>query len=258
MVGIYFSGTGNTKYCVERFLKGFGDGGKMFSVEEERAAQALGEEKDILFAYPIYYSNFPAIVRDFIENNSMLWNGKNVFILITMGMFSGDGAGLAGRLLGKYGANITGGLHLTMPDCISDVKLLKHSFEDNLKMIEAAARKTDKAVGDLKAGKAPREGLGFLSHMAGLFGQRLWFARAAGKYRTKLKIDPEKCTGCGKCVALCPVKNLRLSEGKAVAGGKCTLCYRCVNACCQEAATLLGKKVVARHDMQVYKKRIKN
>ena len=48
--------------------------------------------KDIIFAYPIYYSNLPKIVRDFICENSDIWKGKRVFIIATMGLFSGDSA----------------------------------------------------------------------------------------------------------------------------------------------------------------------
>lgn len=54
--------------------------------------------KDIVFAYPIYYSNLPKIVRDFINDNHTIWEKKNIFIIATMGLFSGDGAGLSARL----------------------------------------------------------------------------------------------------------------------------------------------------------------
>ena len=34
MIGIYFSGTGNSKYCLEYFLECYTDNYKIFSVEE--------------------------------------------------------------------------------------------------------------------------------------------------------------------------------------------------------------------------------
>ena len=48
-----------------------------------------------------------------------------------MGLFSGDGAGILGRLLQQYGAEIIGGLHLRMPDSIGDEKVLKRPLEKN-------------------------------------------------------------------------------------------------------------------------------
>lgn len=45
------------------------------------------------------------------------------------------------------------------------------------------------------------------------------------------------------CVSLCPMKNILLQNGKAVAGKRYTMCYRCVSYCPQQAITLLGNKV---------------
>jgi hypothetical protein len=64
----------------------------------------------------------PKILRDFIIQNKELWENKKVFVIATMGLFSGDGAGILGRLLQQYGAEIIGGLHLKMPDSIGDKK----------------------------------------------------------------------------------------------------------------------------------------
>lgn len=47
----------------------------------------------IILGYPIQYSNAPYMVRDFINRNKQLWNGKKVLCVATMGLFSGDGAG---------------------------------------------------------------------------------------------------------------------------------------------------------------------
>ena len=41
--------------------------------------EVVRENKDIVFAYPIYFSNLPKIVRDFIEINDKEFNGKNIF-----------------------------------------------------------------------------------------------------------------------------------------------------------------------------------
>ena len=63
-----------------------------------------------------------------------------------------------------------------MPDAVCDSKLLKKSLEENRRIVHEADAKIDKATSDIKRdGKYPKEGLSFLAHMAGLFGQRLWF-----------------------------------------------------------------------------------
>lgn len=169
---------------------------------------------------------------------------KNIFIIATMGLFCGDGAGILARLLKNYGAIVMGGLHLKMPDSICDEKALKRSFEKNKKIVMKAEEKIGKSVDNLKNGKPPQEGLGIVYHLAGLFGQRLYFFGKTRKYTDKLKINSLKCIGCGLCEKLCPMGNIAVKNGIAVSGDKCTMCYRCISKCPKQAITLLGKKVI--------------
>lgn len=253
MVGIYFSGTGNTKFCTEKFLAYYESNARAFSIEDEKAAEVIKQNEEILFAYPVYFSNMPKIVHDFIDGNRSAFSGKKIFVIATMGLFSGDGAGCSARLFRKYGGRIIGGLHLKMPDCIGDEKALKRTREQNHLLVAAAEDKIKKAAEDLKHGNPMRkEGLGFWSHMAGLFGQRLWFFHKTKKYFGKLSIEEGKCIGCGKCAELCPMNNIVLQLGKAHQRGKCTMCYRCVNHCPKQAITLLGKKLYEQCTIEKY------
>lgn len=252
MVGVYFSGTGNTKYCVEKFLMYYQSDGKSFSIENKDVIKAIRENKDIVFGYPIYYSNLPKIVKDFIIKHKSLFVNKNIFIITTMDLFSGDGAGCAARLFQKYNANITGGLHLKMPDCIGDVKLLKKTLDKNCQLVIDADKKIKIAANKLHIGNPTKDGLGVFSHIAGLLGQRLWFNHMVKDYSDKLKIDKSKCIGCGKCVTLCPMKNLSVSNKKAVSKNHCTMCYRCISNCPQRAITLLGKEVFEQSKIEKY------
>ena len=59
MVGIYFSGTGNTKYCVETYVKECDDAALAISIEEENIAQIISDQKEIVFGYPVQFSNLP-------------------------------------------------------------------------------------------------------------------------------------------------------------------------------------------------------
>ncbi len=252
MTAVYFSGTGNTKFCLLQFLNRIGSNGSMFSIEDQNAVSAVSKSRDILFAYPIYYSNLPKIVRDFIEDNRTLWFGKNIFIIATMGLFSGDGAGVSARLFKKYGANISGGLHLRMPDCIGDSKALKKPFDENKRIVETACEKLNIAAELYLKGKPTQEGLNIFYHLAGLFGQRLYFSGKTKNYTDNPKINIQKCIGCGVCEKLCPMKNIRMENGKAVSGNMCTMCYRCFCNCPRQAITLIGKEVFEQHNIERY------
>ena len=131
MVGVYFSGTGNSKYILETFCAEYENGTKTFSIEDAEVVEAIKSDDVIAFAYPVQYSTVPKIVRDFVSDHKDLWKRKKVYVIATMGLFSGDGAGMLGRQLKKNGAIVIGGLHVKMPDSIGDVSLLKYPPEKN-------------------------------------------------------------------------------------------------------------------------------
>lgn len=243
MLGIYFSGTGNTKYCVETFVKLHDGNCTAICIEAPNAKKAIMAQDTIVFGYPVHFSNAPKIVRDFITENNECFRGKKIFIIATMGLFSGDGTGCTARLFQKYHARVVGGLHLKMPDCIGDKKLLKKSLAANREIVRQAEAKITLALAKWKEGNPTREGLDFFYHMAGLFGQRLWFYGETATYKKKPEVDQQKCIGCGRCAKLCPRENIIISDGRAVSHDKCTLCYRCFSHCPTQALTILGKQV---------------
>lgn len=81
MIGIYFSGTGNTEYSIKKFVSVYAPGSPIISIEDNSILEAINQHQEIIFAYPIYYSNLPKIVRDFIVKNHTVWYGKRIFLL---------------------------------------------------------------------------------------------------------------------------------------------------------------------------------
>ena len=240
---VYFSGNGNTKHCAKVLAAATGNG-KTESIENENAIQLIKESQEFALAYPVHFSNIPFIVKEFVQKNGAIFDGKKVFLIATMGAFSGDGSGCGARLLKKYGAKILGGLHLQMPDTVADVKFLKKSPEKNRMILKTAEEKINRTAKLIQSKKYPREGLHFYNQVAGLFGQRLWFLQAAKNYRHAFKINAEKCSGCTLCQKQCPTQSIKIEDGKAkLAGSNCTICYRCVNSCPRQAITIIGKKI---------------
>ena len=93
MTGIYFSGTGNSKYCLYKFLEEYAPNSSAFSIEQSESVSHIRKSSEIVISYPVQFSNIPKILRDYIVANRELWKGKKIFIIATMGLFSGDGAG---------------------------------------------------------------------------------------------------------------------------------------------------------------------
>ena len=250
ILGVYFTGTGNTRYCVEKFIKRCDEVSQAVSIEDENVLEQIARHDVIVLGYPTYFSNMPKIMRDFLCDNGECFRGEQVFIIATMAMFSGDGTGCAARLLRKYDAKILGGLHLKMPDSIGDEKVLKRAKEANREIVEKADRKIAIAVEGFKKGSPMKEGLSIFSHLAGLLGQRLWFYGKTATYKQKPNVDMVRCNGCGICVGLCPMENMKLNNDRVNPSNRCTLCYRCFSQCPKKALTILGKSVYEQYSFE--------
>ncbi len=64
------------------------------------------------------------------------------------------------------------------------------------------------------------------------------------KYASLIKVDPEKCDACKKCLKACSKEILRL-EGKKVVivnDGKCDMCNMCVESCPKDAIVVEQEK----------------
>lgn len=251
MLGIYLSGTGNTKHCMEKLISSIDPNAEILPIEDKEVLAAIKRNDAIYIGYATQFSNAPYMVRDFIQNNSYLWKNKSMLCMATMGAFSGDGAGCTARILKKYGANILGGIQIKMPDSVCDSKLLKKSISENKEIIRQADKKLEKIAEEIKCGKYPQEGISFFSHICGLFGQRLWFYGKTTGYTDKLKIH-DSCVGCGKCAEVCPTQNIHIEKGKAVSSNKCTMCYRCISLCHKQAITLIGDSVIEQCRFEKY------
>lgn len=65
-------------------------------------------------------------------------------------------------------------------------------------------------------------------------------------YEISTIIDKNKCTGCGKCVAVCPYNSIEIIDGKATVTGKKSMhCGQCVAVCAQNAVCVSDLEVPA-------------
>ena len=55
-----------------------------------------------------------------------------------------------------------------------------------------------------------------------------------------VKVDIDKCIGCGTCAADCSIFSITVKDGKASPGKWCLECGHCTAVCKQKAVTLLG------------------
>ncbi|OGS27944.1 MAG: ferredoxin [Elusimicrobia bacterium RIFOXYB2_FULL_48_7] len=53
-----------------------------------------------------------------------------------------------------------------------------------------------------------------------------------------VKVNQEKCTGCGKCADVCMVNAIKIEKGKAVINDNCVECGICLNTCAVKALSI--------------------
>lgn len=63
------------------------------------------------------------------------------------------------------------------------------------------------------------------------------------RYEREMQFEPEKCTGCGACVKVCPNQALTLKDGRPVLDREaCTLCGKCENYCPAGIREIIGRE----------------
>ena len=72
------------------FCDEYDEAAKAFSIEDDNVIEVIKSEEMLVFAYSVQYSTVPNMLRDFIIENKELWENKKVFVIATMGLFSGN------------------------------------------------------------------------------------------------------------------------------------------------------------------------
>ena len=78
MLGIYLSGTGNTKYCVTKLVKLIDASADVVPLEDEFIIDKIKRNETVILGYPTQFSNAPYMVRDFIQMHASLWKGRKM------------------------------------------------------------------------------------------------------------------------------------------------------------------------------------
>jgi len=233
----YFSGTGNTWFAATKLNEALGiEQSKCYSIEndyvKENMNDLIREADQIILGYPIYGSEAPRVMQTFINEMPTLKVTKPIAVFCTQAFMSGDGANYLVDVLLKKGYQLTQTLELKMSNNFyvpvfirafkvgDDEQVLKRNTKAHKKIIEFAGliRQSEKSIKSINS-------------LHTLLGdtQRKHMDTYITKVNENLFAD-ESCTKCGKCVKLCPVKNIHLSS-KIEFASHCIACMRCYQSC---------------------------
>ncbi|WP_457557076.1 EFR1 family ferrodoxin [Candidatus Harpocratesius sp.] len=246
----YFSGTGNTWWVAKSFCEiaiEKGHQAHYYSIENSETAnsefiQNTFNEADVIgFAYPIYGSTLPNIMRSFLEKCVEIFKNqetkpdqknKQGIILTTMALFSGDGALVPRKYVKSMGLRFTGAMNLQMASNLG-IPYFRYNPVDLNKLGRRMARnrrKMKKLIYRLENGRTLKEGRNPLLIIGGWL-QRVFMESEFKIMSNMFSIDPEICTKCMLCVSNCPTQNIVEEKGQLIMKDLCTACMRCYNFC---------------------------
>ena len=227
----YFSGCGNSKHVAETLSAGLND--KLIFIPEAAREKLyeydLGEDESLGFVFPVYAWAPPQLVLDFIEK-LQVDKPRYLYFACTCG----DECGLTEKVFRKAveekGWRLTTCFSVQMPETYIGMPGFKLDTDEKAKQKIANADIiltrnlprlmnkecfTEMVVGPAAWLKSRLVNPGFNR-----------FATDDSKY-----LSNDKCISCGKCVEVCPLKNIVLKDGHPKWNGNCTMCMACYHHC---------------------------
>lgn len=235
---LYFSGTGNSAYVARYMGKSLEE--ETIKITDKSPSQIKFSGKRIILVFPIYSWGVPPIMIDYIKNlpSEFLKSASDISTYIIC--VCGDETALAPEMminaLKSVSLGYKGGWSVQMPN---NYVLLPGFNVDSKKVerdkLKSAPSRLDDICNRIRENHAVKDNRIIEDYTRG----------KNSKIKSKLiyplfkkwGIIPsrwhftEECIGCGRCVGVCPVNNIRFSNGRPKWGNDCTSCLACYHIC---------------------------
>lgn len=234
----WFSGTGNTKIAVNELYSYFEK--NKFNINrfriEKSNPEEINTENALGLAFPIAYCSTYPFIWDFIEKIPETYTNTEVFLLTTLGGYSGGILAPLKKMLKKKGYNPIGAKEIIMPNNFSS----RHRPTAKTKSkIVKGKHQAKRFAHDLHYDLAKWVDVPVVNRVLYKVSR---MKKTIGYMQKKfvLELDEIKCTRCAICYKLCPVDNIRMYEFPEFLD-KCQLCMRCYSYCPANAITFENK-----------------
>lgn len=229
---LFFSGTGNSRYAAERIGKELGD--DVMDLFEKIRCRDFSEMDSALpwvVIVPTYAWRIPRIVEEWLENTNLAGN-KDIYFVMTCGGDIGNAGKYLKKLCDAKRLNYRGCRAVIMPE--NYIAMFSTPTKDEaVETIRQAENIIDETAFMIKNNRPfPQPAVAFLDKLNSGIVNDLFYpviVHAKNFYATVA------CISCGKCVDVCPLKNIHLDNGKPIWGKHCTHCMACICRCPSEA-----------------------
>lgn len=239
---LYFTGTGNSRYAALSLSNLLEDADVVDAGAKIKAGESgeYDSQKPFVFVSPTYAWRIPHVFEEWIRKCRFTGSDRAYFVM-TCGDSIGDAGAYLHRLCGSMGLKYAGVTPVIMPenyvamfgtpDAETAGRITREAGEKYL----PAIAETICGGGMLKAPPAKIRGF-----MESHFTNPIFYQTCVSAKGFRVT---QKCIGCGKCAALCPLNNVSLREDRPVWNNRCTHCMACICGCPVEAIEYGQKSV---------------
>lgn len=238
---IFFSGTGNTQYVSEVFIREFKKRDIESILIDTRKKKGLKEEYDFyVFGSPIHASMFPKIFIDWVLENLIDGKGKECIVFSTQADDFAPGAEELKNILKDKGFNVRIKACIKMPN---NYHINKGPSKDEIESLKKDASKRVSTIVDMfLKGERMDFDVSTEEYLAGKAAYKGFLEKSKGFARDNIKVDNDICVKCGKCLKNCPTRNISMKDGVTF-DLKCIMCFRCFNSCPENAFLYKGSHI---------------
>ncbi len=233
---LYFSATGNSKYCAEKIAKATGD--RLFSLNDSmkygQSELDFGDDRQIVIISPVYDMGMSWAVKEYLEAADFKNIPTNCYIcaVFTCGKSCGIAADEMNEVLKQKNLWMDAAYAVCMPDTY-------------IPMFPLASRERQQEI------LAKAEGIlatiiSKIQNQESVFELPPAAPKPMAKLIRKINIPKQKkteqfwvknsCIGCGLCEQICPMNIIQVQNGKPVwTKDGCACCLACIHRCSQQA-----------------------
>ena len=229
---LYFSGTGNSEYVAKRVANGSGmTAVDLFTKIRGDDFSPLHAEEPWVIVAPTYAWRIPRILQRWLENTP-LTGDRRIYFIMTCGGGNGNADKYLRILCNQKDMSYCGCLSVVMPENYLAM-FTTPSKEEALQIIDRAEEKIDQSIEAIRNAQkfSPPSPTAIDRICIGVVND-LYYPLFVHAKKFSVTTD---CISCGKCAAVCPLKNIHLKNGTPVWVNACTHCMACICRCPCEA-----------------------